>query len=132
MAVSSLGHSHSLATNPLSFPHHQHSLDEYQALIHTARKHRVTVISYSGSRRVLEAEGSGLIPTAREFYNTVRDHTPDKDKPDTISGLLVALHEAGFVYSMRVKIEEDEEGNPVKKQMVYSPRTACAREGGEV
>jgi hypothetical protein len=118
MTVNCLDHSHDLATNPLSFPRHRHSLDEYQALIRTARKHREVIISYLDSRRVLEAKGSGLTLIIREFYNTVRDLAPDKDKPDTIDGLLVALHEAGFIYRTRVKIEEDEEGNPVKKQMI--------------
>jgi hypothetical protein len=104
MTANCLDHSHSLVTNPLSFPRHRHSLDEYQALIRTARKHRVAVISYSDSGRVFEAEGSGLTSTAREFYNSVWDLTLDKDKLDTIDGLLVALHEAGFVYRTRVKI----------------------------
>lgn len=104
MTVNCLDHSHSLAINPLSFPRHRHSLDEYQALIRTACKHRVAVISYSDSGRVFEAEGSGLTSTAREFYNSVWDLTLDKDKFDTIDGLLVALHEAGFVYRTRVKI----------------------------
>jgi hypothetical protein len=45
----------------------------------------------------------------------VRDLAPNKDKPDTINGLLMALHETGFMYRTRVKIEEDKKGNPVKK-----------------
>jgi hypothetical protein len=67
---------------------------------------------------VLKAESSGLTLTAREFYNTVRDLAPDKDKPDTIDGLLMAFHETGFIYKTRVKIEKDEKDNPVKKQMI--------------
>jgi hypothetical protein len=42
---------------------------------------------------------------------------PDKNKPETIDGLLVALQEAGFVYRVRVKIEEDEEGKPISRKM---------------
>ena len=53
---------------------------------------------------MFEAEGSGLTSTAREFYNSVWDLTLDKDKLDTIDGLLVALHVASFVYRTRVKI----------------------------
>jgi hypothetical protein len=30
----------------------------------------------------------------------------------------MALHEAGFIYRTRVKIEEDEEGNLIKKQII--------------
>lgn len=115
LTVNCLDYSHSLATNSLSFPRYRYSLNEYQALIRITRKYRVAIISYLDSRRVLKAEGSGLIPTAREFYNTVRDLTPDKDKPNTIDGLLVALYEAGFMYRTRVRIEEDEDSNPIKK-----------------
>jgi len=42
-------------------------------------------------RRVLEAEEFGLIISARDYYNSVRKMVPDKDKPETIDGLLVAL-----------------------------------------
>jgi hypothetical protein len=37
MTVNCLDHSHSLATNPLSFPRHRHSLDEYQEKEHDSR-----------------------------------------------------------------------------------------------
>ena len=42
---------------------------------------------------------------------------PDIAQPETIDTLLVELHEAGFVYRTRVRVEEDEEGNVVKRQM---------------
>jgi len=42
---------------------------------------------------------------------------PDKDKPKTIDGLLVALQEASFVYRCRIEIEEDEEGNPISRKL---------------
>jgi hypothetical protein len=45
----------------------------------------------------------------------VRDLAPDRDKPNIINGLLMALHEAGFIYRTRVKIKEDKEGNLIKK-----------------
>lgn len=64
---------------------------------------------------MLKVKGSGLTPTAREFYNTVRDLTPNKDKPNIINGLLIILHETGFLYKTRVKIEKDKKGNPIKK-----------------
>jgi len=92
-------HGHTLIDNPLSIPAHLHSLEEYQAAKNTARKHRMAVIPYSESRRrVLEAEEFGLTISARDYYNSVRKMVPDKDKPETIDGLLVALQEAGFVY----------------------------------
>ena len=43
------------------FPRHRQALDEFQALIRTARKHRIAVIPYSESRRVLEAEELGIM-----------------------------------------------------------------------
>jgi hypothetical protein len=48
----------------------------------------------------------------------VRDLAPNRDKLDTINGLFMALYKAGFIYKTRVKIEEDKEGNPVKKQII--------------
>ena len=63
MTVNSLLHSHDLADNPLSFPRHRQALDEYQALIYTARKYYIAVILYLESRRVFEAKELGLILT---------------------------------------------------------------------
>jgi hypothetical protein len=108
---------HTLIDNPLSIPAHLRSLDEYQAAKDTARKHRMAVIPYSESRRVLEVEEFGLAISAKDYYNTVRKMVPDKDKPKTIDGLLVALQEAGFVYRCRVEIEEDEEGSPISRKL---------------
>ena len=42
---------------------------------------------------------------------------PNKNKPETINGLLIALQEAGFVYRCRVEIEEDEEENPISRKL---------------
>jgi hypothetical protein len=64
---------------------------------------------------VLKVKDSGLTLIAREFYNTVRDLAPDKNKPDTINDLFMVFHEAGFIYRTRVKIKEDEESNSIKK-----------------
>jgi hypothetical protein len=69
MTVNSLLHSHDLADNPLSFPRHRQALDEFQALMRTARKHRIAIIPYSESRRVLEAEELGLVLTSREQWS---------------------------------------------------------------
>jgi hypothetical protein len=84
-------HDHALIDNPLSIPTHLRSLDEYQTAIATARKHRIAVILYSESRRVLEADEFGLAISAQDYYNSVRKMVPDKNKPKTIDGLLVAL-----------------------------------------
>ena len=60
----------------------------------------------------------GLVLTSREYYNSLRKSVPDKAQPETINALLVELHEASFVYRTRVWVEEDEEGNVVKRKMV--------------
>jgi hypothetical protein len=118
MTVVCLDHVHDLSSNPLSFPRHRQALEEWQALIQTARKHREAVIPYSESRRVLESEEFGITISAREYYNSVRKMIANKDQPQTIDGLLVALQEEGFVYRVRVKVEEDDDGKPVKRKML--------------
>jgi len=60
------------------FPCHRQALDEFQALIRTARKHRIAVILYSESGRVLEAEELGIMLTSREYYNSLRKLVPEK------------------------------------------------------
>ena len=75
------------------------------------------MIPYSESRRVLEAEEFGLIISAKDYYNSVRKMVPDKDKPETIDSLLVALQEAGFIYRCSVKVEEDKEEKPISRKL---------------
>src|SRR5947207_8225777 len=91
MTVTCLDHTHELSSNPLSFPRHRQSLDEWQALIRMARKHREAVIPYSESRRVLESKEFGITISACEYYNSVRKMIPDKEQPRTIDGLLIAF-----------------------------------------
>jgi hypothetical protein len=67
---------------------------------------------------VLEAEEFGITISAREYYNSVRKIIADKDQPQTIDGLLVALQEEGFVYRTRVEIEEDNDGVAIKRKMI--------------
>jgi hypothetical protein len=66
---------------------------------------------------VLESKEFGVTISAREYYNSVRKMITDKEQPQTINGLLMTLQE-GFVYGTRVKVEEDNAGEPVKRQMV--------------
>ena len=40
---------------------------------------------------------------------------PDIAQSKTIDALLMELYEAGFVYRTRVRVEEDGEGNVVKR-----------------
>ena len=82
---------HELLANPLSIPSHLRDLAEYQVAITTVRKHRQAVIPYSESRRVLESEKFGITLTARQYYDSVRKMIPNKNKPEIIDGLLIAL-----------------------------------------
>ena len=92
LTVICLNHySHELLANPLSIPSHLRDLAEYQVAITTVRKHRQAVIPYSESRRVLESEEFSIIFTARQYYDSVRKMIPDKNKPEMIDGLLIAL-----------------------------------------
>ena len=115
MTINNLLHSYNLTNNPLSFPRHRQALDEYQALIRTARKHRIAIISYSKSRRVLKTKELDLILISREYYNSLWKSVPNKAQPKTIDTLLIELHETGFMYKTRVRVEEDGEGNVVKR-----------------
>ena|SRR5438876_2850 len=115
MTVNSLLYSHDPADNPLSYPRHRQALNDYQALIRTARKHPIAIIPYSESRRVLKAKELRLILTSREYYNSLRKLVFNIAYPETIDALLIELHEAGFVYRTRMRVEEDGEGNIVKK-----------------
>ena len=56
--------------------------------------------------------------TSREYYNSLRKSVPNIAQPETIDALLIELHKAGFVYRTRMRVEEDGEGNVVKRQMV--------------
>lgn len=61
---------------------------------------------------------SGITISAREDYNSVRKMVADKNQSKTIDGLLVALQEEGFVYRVRVDVEEDDDGKPISRKML--------------
>jgi hypothetical protein len=67
---------------------------------------------------VLEAEEFSITISAREYYNSVRKMVTDKDQPQTIDRLLMALQEESFVYKIRVKIEEDDDSVAIKRKIV--------------
>ena len=112
-------HSHELGNNPFAYKIHETALAEYQQLIKNARKHRMAMISYSTNQRVLEQEGLGLTISSKTYYNLVRTKLPDKDDAgETIQGLLIALEDAGFLFRIRVAVEEDLEGNPISRKLI--------------
>jgi hypothetical protein len=67
---------------------------------------------------VLEVKKFNIIIFTREYYNSVRKMITDKDQPQTINKLLMALQKKGFVYKIRVKIEENDDGVTIKKKMI--------------
>lgn len=104
LTVQDLQHqAHELLDNPLSLPSHRNRLDEVKQLKQLAVTHRLAVIPYKESRRVLEAEGFGVVLTSQEYYNTVRKAPFDKTDPKSLVGLLQALNEAGFIYQSRLR-----------------------------
>ena len=107
-------HGHEMAINPFIFPGHKERLEEFQALKTQARAHRVSIIPYSVSRRVLEcADEFGLRLTSREYYNIVRIKPVDGTDEKSIEGLLVAIQEAGFIYEPRIEDEIDIKSNTI-------------------
>ena len=120
LTVKSLLHEgHQLTDDPLLFPINMRSLSEYQMLRTIATQHRQAIVSYQTSRRVIESmEEFGINLTARQYYNTVKNAKGDKNAPETIGGLLIALEEADFVYRTRVDIEEDNFGREIARKLV--------------
>lgn len=108
LAVKDLSHSHSLANNPFIYRQHKERSDEYKILKAQARAHRVSVLPYSTSRRVLDAvDGTGLTLSRREYYNLQKYQTLDGRDTKTIDGLVYALDTAEFIHRYRVEKEYD-------------------------
>ena len=112
-------HTHPLAQNPLIYQRHRERLEEYQVLKAQARAHRVSILPYSLSRRVLDAvDGSGLSLTRREYYNLKKHQIPDGRDEKTIEGLLYALDAADFIHRCRIEDEFDESGTILSRKLV--------------
>lgn len=85
------GDTHPLAQNPLIYQRHRERLQEYQQLKAQARAHRVSIVPYTLSRRVLDAvDGSGLSLTRREYYNLKKYEAFNPKDDKSIEGLLYA------------------------------------------
>jgi MULE transposase domain len=59
---------------------------------------------------LLKDETSELFISERTYYNFIRQRRPDKSKDKTINGLLKAIHEQGFIHSLRLDFDEQGEG----------------------
>jgi hypothetical protein len=102
--------SYKLADDPFQFSGHLKSSEEYIEALRQAKKHRQLILSYSDSRRLIDAEDLGVIVLAKDYYNTVRKERPDKAKSKTIIVLLRMLEDNEFVYRTRVSIKESATG----------------------
>ena len=121
LTVKSISHgeSHPLAQNPLIYQRHRERLEEYQVLKAHAQAHRVSVLPYSLSRRVLDAvDGTGLSLTRKEYYNLKKHQTLNFRDEKTIEGLLYALDAVEFVYRCRIEDEVDEVGKIKSRKLV--------------
>lgn len=110
LTAKELHHSHRLAENPLQYPVNQRLIPEYRQLTATAIKHRIQVVSYSQSRRILESNDLGVFLSKKQYYNLIRNQPVDQRKLETIQGLLQALDEVEFIHHQRVNTEKDHEG----------------------
>jgi hypothetical protein len=86
-------HGHQLVDDPFMFPGHLNASEEYLEAHHQTKKHRDQVLSYSVSRRLIDAGDLGVVLSARGCYNSVRKELPDKAKPETIVVLLRMLED---------------------------------------
>lgn len=64
---------HGLADDPFQFQRHLKSSNEYLEAIRQTKKYRQQVLPYSAGRRLVEAKDLGVILSARDYYNTVRN-----------------------------------------------------------
>jgi len=111
-------HSHELYSNPFAYKVHQKQTSEYQQLINKSINARLAAVPYSAQRRVLDRDGLGITIDARTYYNLVRNTRGNKDKDSTISGLLVALDKAGFIYRTRVEEFFDDSGTITGRKLL--------------
>ena len=65
------------------------------------------MLSYSKSRRLVNAEEFGLVLLLRAYYNSIRKEMPDRNKLYIIKALLLSLYYEDFIYYIRISEEED-------------------------
>ncbi|KIW89890.1 uncharacterized protein Z519_09319 [Cladophialophora bantiana CBS 173.52] len=119
LTTKSLEHtSHPLGDNPLIFNGHRDRFADVQAAKAQARIHRFNTLPFSASRRILDSSEIGVLLTSKEYYNVVRYLPASKESAKTISGLIFALQNEGFVYETRLEEVVDEAGAVVSRKCV--------------
>jgi MULE transposase domain len=100
LSITNNSHSHLPAPNPLRYKIHEKALEEYQEAVRLAQIHRETLLSYSASQRILDRAGYAL--DRRTYYNLCqRPMSSISSHQDLFYGLVAALEEAGFKYTLR-------------------------------
>jgi hypothetical protein len=107
-------HTHTMR-NPFAYQAHVQATTEYQVLAAKAQHMRMTFISYSDSKRVLQMEGLGLTIDSTTYYIIIgyRSKTVRRFKACWLRWLTAA-----FVWRCRVEVEEDSEGNILGQKLV--------------
>ncbi|KAK9444244.1 MULE transposase domain-containing protein [Metarhizium brunneum] len=83
---------------------YKQSIDNYKALLTTAREYKTQGLAYSNAWKLLKEEATGLVIKRRDYYNLVRLCPQDvKDHDDTITALLRALEARAFKYRLRTE-----------------------------
>ena len=90
-------------------------MSKYRQLVAAAVKHRINIVLYSQSRRILDSDDLGLFLSAKKYYNLVRNQPADKGDLESIQGLLKALDDDEFIHHQRVESEFDTEGKMTNK-----------------
>jgi hypothetical protein len=118
LTVKNLSYNYDIHLNPFGFKMHEKATEEYQRQAVSAIKFRTVAVPYLVHRRVLDRAEFGLIIDRRTYYNLVRNEHGDKKQDRTISGLLIALDEAGFRYRTKVEVEMDTFEKSVTRKLV--------------
>jgi hypothetical protein len=100
------------------YTENQDLIPEFHQLITLAVKHRINVVPYSQSRRILESEDLKLFLSAKKYYNLVRNQPADKGDSESIQGLLKTLDDTNFIYHQRISTDFDSEGKVIKKRLI--------------
>ena len=72
---------------------HLKATEEWQTAYLILKKHREQVLSYSNSRRLIDAEDLGLVLSSKQYYNLIRKEIPDKLKLYIIKIFLLSLYD---------------------------------------
>jgi len=116
LGITNQAHSHPPAANPLRYKAHERALEMYNAAKRVAQAHRESFLSYSDSQRILDRTGYTL---DRHTYYNIR-HRPMSSissKSDLFDGLVAALEEAEFKYSLRFEEIANSVTNVVERQL---------------